>query len=192
MYNKFDWCECDRVDGTEDIKKGICKIKEGIECIKEGLKKLCRCRVREGIKDIQKGLCKIEKGLCDVVKGLQNLDDGCSEGKKTIKEGICDIKEGIKCVEKGLCEACKCEICKAVETICKGLHMIEKGLCKLVEGLKDILNDRDIKRKHECDVMGEMSCENKMCGGCEEMDPCKPRGDMDFSEFQFERPTWRW
>lgn len=175
MHNRYDWCECDRVAGIDDIKKGICKIEEGIKDIRCGLKKLCKCQVREGIKYIQKGLCKLEKGLCCVVKGLEDYD-GCSEGKHKIKEGICDIKEGIKCIGMGLCDVCKCDVCKGVASIQAGLECVEKGLCNLVEGLKDILNDMDIKRKHRCDVMDEYDCgrdhmyDDRMdCGGWGDM-----------------------
>ena len=87
MYDNRCGCyDCDRLEGVEDIQKGICKIQEGIQCIREGLANICKCCVREGIKGIRKGLCKVEEGLCDIVRGIKDMgyNSGCA-GKKDIQ-----------------------------------------------------------------------------------------------------------
>jgi len=179
-YNKHGMDDCGRVEGIEDIQKGICKILEGIKCVRDGLEDICKCRLREGINDIKRGLCKIESGLCDIVKGLSDLDDRDCIGRKMIKDGICDIKKGIRDIRDGLNDICRGCICEGVEKIQKGLCKVEEGLCDVIEGIRDVANVREMRRKRVGEMLGGIHCDREdLCGVTSDTGPCCDHHEHD-------------
>jgi hypothetical protein len=144
----FCKCDCEQEDVLDAIERGICRIKEGIKDVKIGLDLICCCRIQEGIKCIEKGLCKLEKGLDEVVEGLRDVEFECDyRSNMNIVEGICDLKDGVRGVREGLCQLKKCCLCEGLESIQCALHDLDEGLCKLVKGVAEIRDERDMRRK---------------------------------------------
>lgn len=73
--------ECD-YRNNNNIKEGVCGIKEALHCLKKGLCQLQNCCLCDGIETVQCGLQILDGGLCHLTKGLEEVRGDLDSGRR--------------------------------------------------------------------------------------------------------------